>query len=132
MPAMASQPRYDHEVADVLRGPSSADAREALVYWRGRLETLPRRRRAARREARAMVCAWEERLRRAEHDRWGGGLLGHAAGAVAVLRTERPRALARRALRLVPRPVVVAVLTVTLGTALVVGAVLGALLGALL
>lgn len=131
MPATASQPQHD-DVGDALRGPAPADARESLVYWRARLETLPRRRRAARREARAMVGAWEQRLRHAELERWGGGLLGHVAGFVAVLRTERPRTLARRAIRLVPRPFVVGVLTVTLAAALIAGAVLGAILSALL
>jgi hypothetical protein len=129
MPATAAHSQLED---DVLRGPSPADAHESLVYWRSRLESLPRRRRAARREARAMVGAWEERLRRAERERWGGGLIGHAAGFVAVLRTERPRGLARRAARIVPRPFVVGVLTVALGTALVAGAVLGAILSALL
>lgn len=129
---MAAHSQLDRDGADVLRGPSSADARESLVYWRSRLQTLPRRRRAARREARAMVGAWEERLRHAERERWGGGLIGHAAGFVAVLRTERPRALARRAIRLVPRPFVVALLTVALATALVAGTLFGALLSALL
>jgi len=120
---------HDDDVLASLRGPSSSDARESLVYWRRRLDTLPRRRRAARREARAMVHAWEERVRDAEVHRWGGGVLGRAAGSLAVAFTMRPGALARR---LVPRWLVVGVLTVTLGTALVVGAVLGAIVSALL
>ena len=132
MPAMAAHSQLDHDGADVLRGPSPADARESLVYWRSRLESLPRRRRAARREARAMVGAWEERVAQRGARALGRRPIGHAAGFVAVLRTERPRALARRAIRLVPRPFVVAVLTVALGTALVAGAVLGALVSALL
>ena len=78
------------DVADAVRGPSPHDARESLVYWRERLDTLPRRRRSARREARAMVVAWESRLREAELERWGGGMLGRAAGTVAVLRTLSP------------------------------------------
>jgi hypothetical protein len=131
MPMTATR-EYDDDVADVLRGPSLADARESLVYWRERLERLPRRRRAARREARAMVLAWEERVRSAELERWGGGLLGRAAATVAVLRTLGPRQLARRAGRLVPRPLVVGVLTVVLGFTLVAGVVLGAILSALL
>jgi hypothetical protein len=131
MPAVA---RHGHEddVADALRGPSPLDARESLVYWRERLDGLPRRRRAARREAREMVVAWESRLREAEVERWGGGMLGRIAGSVAVLRTVRPAALARRAARLVPRSLVVGVLTVALGSALLLGVVLGALLSALL
>ena len=130
MPAMASRSEHD-EVAEALGGPSSNDARESLVYWRARLETLPRRRRAARREAREMVVAWEARLRRAEIERWGGGLVGRVAATVAVLRTVRPAALARRAVALVPRPLVVGVLAVVLGSVLLFGVLLGAVLSAL-
>jgi hypothetical protein len=131
MPLVARFAKHD-DVADALRGPSPHDARESLVYWRERLDTLPRRRRTARREARAMVVAWESRLREAELERWGGGMLGRAAGTVAVLRTLSPSALARRAGRLVPRRLVVGVLTVALGTAMLVGIAVGALLSALL
>ena len=131
MPTLAPD-AHDEDVAALLRGPSPADARDSLVYWRDRLEALPRRRRRARREARAMVLAWEQRLRSAEIERWGGGMLGRAAGTVAVLRTVRPADLARRAVGLVPRPLVVGALTVVLGSMLVVGAVLGAILSALL
>jgi hypothetical protein len=131
MPLVARFAKHD-DVADALRGPSPHDARESLVYWRERLDTLPRRRRTARREARAMVVAWESRLREAELERWGGGMLGRAAGTVAVLRTLSPSALARRAERLVPRRLVVGVLTVALGTAMLVGIAVGALLSALL
>jgi hypothetical protein len=131
MPLVARFAKHD-DVADALRGPSPHDARESLVYWRERLDTLPRRRRTARREARAMVVAWESRLRDAELERWGGGMLGRAAGTVAVLRTLSPSALARRAGRLVPRRLVVGVLTVALGTAMLVGIAVGALLSALL
>jgi hypothetical protein len=130
MPAAA--PHAQDDVVEVLRGPSPADARESLVYWRDRLERLPRRRLPARREARAMVVAWEERLRRAEIERWGGGMLGRFAATVAVLRTAGPRALARRAIGLVPRPFVVAALTVVLGTAILLGVVVGAIVSALL
>jgi hypothetical protein len=131
MPAAAPHAQED-DVADVLREPSPADARESLVYWRDRLERLPRRRRAARREARAMVVAWEQRLRRAEIERWGGGMLGRFAATVAVLRTVRPAALARRAVGLVPRPLVVGVLTVVLGSAILLGVLIGAIASALL
>jgi hypothetical protein len=131
MPTLAPH-AHDDDVAELLRGPTPADARDSLIYWRDRRDALPRRRRRARREAQTMVLAWEQRLRSAEIDRWGGGMLGRAAGTVAVLRTVRPAALARRAIGLVPRPLVVAVLTVVLGTMLVIGAVLGAILSALL
>jgi hypothetical protein len=131
MPAMPAHVP-DDDVLDALRGPSSADARESLVYWRDRLDGLPRRRRAARREARTMVLAWEQRIRAAEIERWGGGFVGRAAGGLAVLRTMRPRELARRAGRLVPRKLVVGVLAVVLGTTLLAGVLIGAILAALL
>lgn len=131
MQALARHAQHD-DVADALRGPSPHDARESLVYWRERLDTLPRRRRGARREARAMVLSWESLVRDAEIERWGGGLLGRAAGSVAVLRTMRPAQFARRAGRLVPRRLVVGVLTVAMGFTLVAGILLGALLSALL
>jgi hypothetical protein len=59
-------------------------------------------------------------------------VLGRFAAAVAVLRTVRPAALARRAVGLVPRPLVVAVLTVVLGSAVLVGVVVGVVVSALL
>ncbi len=125
MPAAAR----DHDVEEALRGPSSDDASESLRYWLQRLEGLPRRKVAARREARTMALSWERRLRDAEIERWGGGIVGRAAGTLAVLRSMRPRALVNR---LVPRSLVVGVLTVVLGTTLVVGLLLGAILSALL
>ena len=129
MLATASPDVHHDDVAEALRGPSSQDARESLVYWRERLESLPRRRRAARREAQAMVIAWEQRVRSAEIERWGGGMLGRFAATAVVLRTMRPATLARR---LVPRQLVVGVLTVVLGSVLLLGVVLGAVLSALL
>jgi len=131
MPSAARHAPHD-DVAEALIGPSSHDARESLAYWRERHDTLPRRRRSARREARAMVVSWESRVREAEVERWGAGMLGRAAGTIAVLRTMRPAQLARRAGRLVPRRLVIGVLTVMLGTALLAGVVIGALLSALL
>jgi hypothetical protein len=122
---------YEEDVDDALRGPAPADARESLVYWRERLERLPRRRRAARREARQMVLAWEQRVRAAEIERWGGGMLGRAAGTFAVLRTVRPGALAKRAVGLVPRRLVVGVVAVVIGTAVLCGVLVGVLLTAL-
>ena len=129
---MASSNAHHDDVAEALSGPSSHDARESLVYWRERLERLPRRRRAARREARAMVIAWEERVRRAEIERWGGGTIGRFAAWAVVLRSERPRALVRRAFGVVPRGLVVGVLTIALGSLLLFGVLLGAVLSALL
>jgi hypothetical protein len=131
MPAM-SAPAHDDDVHEALRGPSPVDAQESLHYWRARLDGLPRHRRGARREARAMVVAWEERVRRAEVERWGGGWLGRAAGGVAVLRGMGAAAAVRRLMQvLVPGKLVVGVLTVLLGAALVAGVLLGAILSAL-
>ena len=123
---------HDDDVRDSLRGPSPADARESLTYWRCRLDSLPKRRRTARREARAMVVAWEERVRSAEIERWGGGWLGRAASGLVVLRGMGVAAAVRRVVRLVvPGKLVVGVLTVLLGTTLLFGIMLGALLAAL-
>lgn len=124
---------HDEDVREATRGPSPAEARESLVYWRSRFDGLPRRQRTARREARAMVVAWEERVRSAELERWGGGWLGRAAGGVAVLRTISAGVAIRRVVRaVVPRRLVVGVLTVLLGVTLLVGVVLGAIIAALL
>jgi hypothetical protein len=131
MQAVASGARHD-DVADAVRGPSPQDARESLIYWRARLQALPRRRRAARREAREMVVAWEQRLRRAEIERWGGGTIGRFAATVVVMRTLRPAALARRAAGLVPRPLVAVVLSVVLGSVLLICLLAGVVLSALL
>lgn len=59
--------------------PPAAEAREALRYWLDREARLPWHRRAARREARAMALAWQERLRRAELAALGDGPLGRLA-----------------------------------------------------
>jgi hypothetical protein len=132
MPAMAHS-THDDDVREVLRGPSAADARESLHYWRVRLDGLPRRQRAARREAHAMVLAWERRVRGAEIERWGGGWMGRAAGGVAVLSSLGAAAAARRVVRfIVPGKLVVGVLTVVLGMTLLCGVLLGAFLAALL
>lgn len=131
MPATASH-GHDDDVREALRGPSAADARDSLVFWRSRLESLPRRRRTARREARTMVLAWEQRLRRAEVERWGSGMVGRVAGSIAVLRTLRPAALARRAAGLAPRRLVVGAVAVVLGSAILMGVLIGAALAALL
>ncbi len=123
----------DHDLlAESLRGPSSGDAANSLAYWRRRLERLPRRRIAARREARAMVLAWEDRVRRAELERCGSGLIGRALAAVAVVRGERPGALVRRALAaVVPRRVLTGFLAVALVSAVSFGVVLGMIIAAL-
>jgi hypothetical protein len=68
---LGSLPTFHHDgddrlLADLHAPPPLDEAREALAYWRHRLRMLPRYRRAQRREARAMVARWEERVRRAE------------------------------------------------------------------
>ena len=128
-----AQQAHDENVREALCAPTPADARESLAYWRARLDGLPRRQRAARREARAMVAAWEQRVRDAELERWGGGWLGRAAGALAVLRSVGAAMAIRRLLRVaVPGKLVVGVLTVVMGMTLLAGVVLGVILAALL
>ncbi len=123
---------FEDDLDDVIRGPAPGDARDSLVYWRERLERLPRRRRTARREARAMVVSWEQRVRTAEIERWGGGVLGRVAGTFAVLRTVPVRSLAQRAVGLVPRRLLVGTIAVVVGSALLFGVLIGAVLAALL
>ncbi len=55
--------------------PPLHEAREALAFWEGRLQRLPRRRLAARREAREMAARWRVRVREAELAAWGDGPL---------------------------------------------------------
>ncbi len=61
-------PRHadDGLLTELAAPPPLEDARESLAYWRHRLRMLPHHRRAQRREARAMIVRWEERVRRAE------------------------------------------------------------------
>lgn len=128
----STAPDPDLLLADALRGPSPQDAASSLAFWRARLERLPVRRVAARREARAMVLAWEERLRRAELERHGGGLIGRLAAGAAVLRGERPGALVRRAaLAVLPRRAIRVAVVMVLLVAVSFGAALGAIIAAL-
>jgi hypothetical protein len=79
-----------------------------------------------------MVVAWEDRLRRAELERHGGGLIARLAAGAAVLRGERPGALARRAaLAVLPRRAIRVVVAVVLVAAVTFGAALGAVIAAL-
>jgi hypothetical protein len=78
----------DALLRDLLAPPPLEDCRTSLEFWRVRLAGLPRHKRSARREARAMVGRWETRLRAAE-----------AAALPAPLRWARSaRRFARRAL----------------------------------
>jgi hypothetical protein len=61
------------------------EAREALTYWEQRLERLPRRAVAKRREARAMATRCRERVMEAERTQYGAGILG----ALIMLAAER-------------------------------------------
>ncbi len=123
----------DELLAETLRGPSAADAARSLAYWRARLERLPRHRVGARREARAMVVTWEDRVRRAEIERYGGGPLARLLAAVAVLRGERPGAVVRRAARwLVPRRILSGFVACVLVAAVTFGVVLGVIVARLL
>jgi|GEM_PF-5722825 hypothetical protein len=56
--------------------PALVEARESLSYWENRLQTLPRTAVRRRREARAMVERWRERVAEAERAEYGAGMLG--------------------------------------------------------
>jgi hypothetical protein len=119
-------------LVDSVRGPSPEDAATSLAYWRTRLARLPLRRVGARREARAMVVAWEERLRRAEIERHGGGLFGRAVAGAAVLRGMGGVAIVRRLLgALMPRRVLLGAAVIVVGAAVTFGVVLGVVADAL-
>lgn len=89
MPTAVRVPPGDPD-AELLRelrsAPPADEAREALRFWSDRETRLPRRRVAARREARRMTLVWQERLRRAELAALGDGPLARLA-----LRLSRPR-----------------------------------------
>lgn len=128
----ASGGPHPDSLADALSGPSPEDAASSLAYWRTRLERLPARRMAARREARAMVAAWEERLRRAELERVGGGPVGRALAWIAVVRGERPGAIVRRVVHaVVPRRLIKGAVAVVLVLAVGFGVALGVIIAGL-
>jgi hypothetical protein len=131
---MRAHPAPDHPLLDdVLGGPTPQDAASSLTFWRARLERLPVRRVAARREARTMVLAWEERLRRAELDRLGGGPIGRLLAGAAVLRGQRPGALIRRLVAaLLPRRVLLGAVWLVIAAAVGFGVLLGVSIAALL
>jgi len=133
MPAYARH-GDDPFLADALRGPSSDEARESLSYWRTRLDGLPRRRVSQRREAREMIVRWEERLRQAELERWGGGLVGHLAAGLAMLRGTPPatlaRSIARQAAGFVPTSWLVILAASVLAAGFIAGAIVVACVNA--
>lgn len=124
-------------LAESLRTPrGSADeldeARELLAYWERRARRLPRWALMRRREARAMAWRWRERVRAAEHVRYGRGLMG-AASQLAVERRV-PTTVAhrgRQAARLAAYTAVTAAITLALVLAAAVAVVAEAVLGAL-
>jgi hypothetical protein len=66
---VVARPAFDVET-EAPCGTSVAEAREALAFWRTRLNRLPWYRRAARAEARGMVARWQRRVVQAELERW--------------------------------------------------------------
>jgi hypothetical protein len=80
---------------ELRAAPPLHEAREALAYWEGRLERLPRHRLRARREARDMTARWRSRVRQAELARWGQGPLGRLRRALLAPRPGVGRMLDR-------------------------------------
>jgi len=74
LPGLAAQLRPPRRAADEL-----AEARELLAYWEQRARRLPRWALMRRREARGSARAWRERVRAAECERYGPGVLGAAS-----------------------------------------------------
>jgi hypothetical protein len=124
-------------LADSLLTPRGAadeldEARELLAYWEQRARRLPRWAVMRRREARDMAWRWRERVRAAERERYGAGLLG-AASQLAVER-RMPTTVAhrgRQAVRVVGYAAVTAAVTIALVAAAVMAVVAEALLSAL-
>lgn len=80
-----------------------------------------------------MVATWEDRLRRAELERCGGGPIGRALATLAVVRGLRPGAVARRALAaLVPRRLITGALALCAVAAVSFGVTLGVVIAHLL
>jgi hypothetical protein len=108
------------------------EARELLAYWEQRARRLPRWALMRRREAREMALRWRARVRAAEQDRYGRGLLG-AASQLAVERRV-PTSLAhrgRQAVRIAGYAALTAAITLALVAAVAVALVAEVLLGAL-
>jgi hypothetical protein len=124
-------------LADSLRTPRGVadeldEARELLAYWEQRARVLPRWALMRRREARAMAIRWRERVRAAEQERYGRGLLG-AASQFALERrmpttvAHRGRQAARVALYTAATAAITLLLVFAAAVAVVAEAVLGAL-----
>jgi hypothetical protein len=67
-------------VDELLAPPPLEDARRSLEFWRSRKQALPLYKRAARREADAMIARWQERVREAERARFASTPLGWVLG----------------------------------------------------
>jgi hypothetical protein len=109
-----------------------AEARELLAYWERRARRLPRWALMRRREARDMARRWRGRVRDAEQERYGRGIMG-AASQLAVERRV-PATVAHRghqAVRLAAYTAVTAAITLLLVLAAAVAVVAEAVLGAL-
>jgi hypothetical protein len=125
------------ELATTLRTPRGVadeldEARELLAYWEQRARRLPRWALMRRREARAMALRWRERVRHAEQERYGRGLMG-AASQFAVERRV-PTTLAHRghqAARLAAYTVVTAAVTLLVVLAAAIAVVAETVIGAL-
>jgi hypothetical protein len=107
-------------------------ARELLAYWEQRARALPRWALMRRREARAMAMRWRERVRAAEQERYGRGLLGVASQFALERRApttvaHRGRQAARVALYTAATAAVTLLLILAAAVAVVAEAVLGAL-----
>jgi hypothetical protein len=125
------RPTFDAE-SEAPCGTSVAQAREALSFWRGRLDRLPWYRRAARAEAREMARRWQRRLVQAELERRRlGALSSHVLRAIDWWGPSR-RIAARRLARLTWRRSLVARLLVALAATTVLCMLLSAILVAVL
>ncbi|HVN61288.1 MAG TPA: hypothetical protein VMT59_08480 [Gaiellaceae bacterium] len=74
---------YDPDLVLVdrmLAPPPLEDARRSLEFWQTRKRSLPLYKRAARREADAMIARWQERVRAAERARFASTPLGWIVG----------------------------------------------------
>ena len=124
-----AMPRAGSATADAradesFAGPALEDARDSLTYWHERHARLPRHRLTQRREARAMIVRWDERVRQAEVERFGAGpggrlmaaFQGGGIGGAAIIIT---RVAAGFLARLVPAKVVLAAVAVAIGLTLV-------------
>ena len=80
---MAMRASHDPDlvlVDEMLAPPPLEDAKRSLEFWRNRKQSLPLYKRAARREADAMIARWQERVRAAERARFASTPLGWVLG----------------------------------------------------